>query len=258
MERVSQELIETWNQLKERGTERTLRNEQVTQARRGNVEEVMPGVFPSNWPKPIVANVLDTTARDLAEVLAQMPNIDCSSSTLTTDKAKKFAARKTKIALYYLEHSRFKLQLFSGADWWFTYAAMPIIVEPDFSARCPRLRIDNPMGAYWETDLYGEVKLYGKCSEDTVGRLRHQYPELEDVIVNKVVDPMSGRVAVSSDTDRLEVVTLMQGDELVVFLPERQGVVLRRTRHRFGRPPVVIAERPKWDEYSRGQFDDVM
>ena len=31
--------------LKERGTERQLRNEQVTQARRGNVEEVMPGVF---------------------------------------------------------------------------------------------------------------------------------------------------------------------------------------------------------------------
>jgi hypothetical protein len=258
MERVSRELIETWNQLKERGNERQLRNEQVTQARRGNVEEVMPGVFPSNWPKPIVANVIDTTARDLAEVLARLPNIDCASSTLTTDKAKKFAARKTKIALYYVEHSRLKLQLYSGADWFFTYAACPIVVEPDFGANCPRLRVDNPMNAYWETDLYGEVKLYGKRSEDTVGRLRHQYPELEDIIVQKVPDVMSGRVVVSSDTDRLEVVTLMVGSELIIFLPEREGLVLRRTKHRFGRPPVVIAERPRWDEYSRGQFDDVM
>lgn len=257
MERVSQDLIETWNQLKERGSERQLRNTQVTQARRGDVDSVMPGVFPSNWPRPVVANVLDTTARDLAEVLARLPNIDCASSSLTTDKAKKFAARKTKIALYYAEHSRLKLQLYSGADWFFTFAACPIVVEPDFNAQCPRFRLDSPVNAFWETDLYGEVKLYGKSSTETVGKLRYQYPELESIIVETYSDGL-GHQTSTSDTDRLEIVTLMVGSELIVFLPERQGLVLRRTTHRLGRPPVVIAERPKWDEFSRGQFDDVM
>lgn len=257
MERVSQDLIETWNQLKERGTERQLRNTQVTQARRGDVDSVMPGVFPSNWPRPVVANVLDTTARDLAEVLARLPNIDCASSSLTTDKAKKRAARKTKIALYYAEHSRLKLQLYSGADWFFTFAACPIVVEPDFTTQCPRFRIDSPVNAYWETDLYGEVKLYGKTSTETVGKLRHQYPELESLIVETRSDGL-GNATRTSDTDRLEIVSLMVGSELIMFLPERQGLVLRRTTHRLGRPPVVIAERPKWDEFSRGQFDDVM
>jgi len=257
-DRVDATVLDSWQNLKERHQERQLKNEQVTAARRGDIEAVMPGVFPAKWPKPIVANVLDTTARDLAEVTGRMPNIECSSSTLTTDKAKKFAAKKTKIALYYIEYSRLKQQLYSGTDWYWTYAAMPIVVEPDFKARCPRLRLDNPYGAFWETDLYGEVTMYGKCSEDTVGRLRHKYPELEDAIVQKVPDPVTGRVNVTSDTDRLEVVTLMHGDEIVVFLPERQGLVLRRSQHRFGRPPVVVAERPRWDEHHRGQFDDVL
>jgi hypothetical protein len=47
-------------------------------------------------------------------------------------------------------------------------------------------------------------------------------------------------------------------DEIVLFLPERSGLVLSATKHRLGRPPVVIAERPKWDDCGRGQFDDVM
>ena len=138
----------------------------------------MPGVFPNNWPKPVVANVIDTTARDLAEVLARMPSVDCSTSSLTTEKAKKFASRKTKIALYYVEHSRLKLQLYSGADWFFSFAAMPLVVEPDFDARCPRFRIDSPVDAYWETDLYGEVTLYAKSWTETAGALVHKFPEL--------------------------------------------------------------------------------
>lgn len=252
MEKVSEQLVARWNKLKERGSERQIRNQQVAAARRGDVDSVLPGVFPSNWPRPVVANVLDTTARDLAEVLARMPSIDCSTSQLTTEKSKKFASKKTKIALYYVEHSRLKLQLYSGADWFFTFAAMPIVVEPDFDTSCPRLRIDNPMDAFWETDLYGEVKLYAKCWSDTVGSLKNKFPEIASLIGQTP----SG--AQATEDAKLEVVKLYVQDDIILFLPERQGLVLRRAKHRLGRPPVVIAERPKWDEYSRGQFDDVM
>lgn len=253
-DRVSNDLMRLYEKLVERGQERQTRNQQVTSARRGNVQDVLPGVFPENWPKPVIANVLDTTARDLAEVLARMPNIDCSTSNLTTEKAKRFAAKKTKICLYYIEKSRLPIQLFSGADWFFSYAAMPIIVEPDFKHSCPRFRLDSPVDAYWELDLYGEVKVYCKTWGDTVGSLRYKFPELASLIAPQ--DALGGKF--TSDDAVLNVVKLYKDDEIILFLPERQGLVLSRVKHRFGRPPVVVPERPKWDETNRGQFDDVM
>lgn len=253
-ETVSTALLNRWLELQSRGQERQSRNADVSAARRGDINEVLPGVFPGNWPKPVVANVIDTTARDLAEVLARMPGIDCTSSEMTSDAAKKFAAKRTKIALYYVEHSRLKLQLYSGCDWFFSFAAMPIVIEPDFQAQCPRLRIDDPRGAYWETDFYGNVKIYAKCWQDTVDALAAKFPEVESFI--KRTDDF-GRAA-QTGTTKLDVVQLYIGNQIVLFLPERQGLVLRRAEHRFGRPPVVIAERPKWDEHGRGQFDDVM
>lgn len=233
-------------------SERQARNAQVSAARRGEVETVMPGTFPANWPKPVVANVIDTTARDLAEVLARMPAIDCTSSSLTSDRAKKFSSKRTKVALYYIEHSRLKLQLYSGCDWFFSFAAMPIIVEPDFEAKCPRFRVDDPRGAFWETDFYGNVKIYAKTWQDTIDALASKFPEVESYIRS---DQWNRE---HDGSTKLDVAQMMVGNQIVLFLPERQGLVLRQTEHRFGRPPVVIAERPKWDEHGRGQFDDVI
>lgn len=254
VERVDNGTMRLFERLTERGQERQTRNAQVSSARRGDIDSVLPGVFPADWPRPVVANVIDTTARDLAEVLARMPGIDCTTSQNTSERSKKYASKKTKICLYYVEHSRLKLQLYSGADWFFSFAAMPIVVEPDFEAQCPRFRIDSPIDAYWDLDLYGEVKVYCKTWGDTVGSLRNKFPELAPIIAK--MDSMG--VAHASDEAVLTVAKLYQKDEILLFLPERQGLVLGRAKHRFGRPPVVIAERPKWDEHSRGQFDDVM
>lgn len=250
-----------WEGLKERGRIRQSRNEQVASVRSGEVDSVMPGVFPENWPRPIIANTIDTTARDLAETLARIPSIECLTSNLTTDKAKKFAAKKTKVAHYYVDHSRLKLQLYSGADWFFSYAAMPIVVEPDFAAQCPTFRLDSPFNAYWETDLLGNVKLYGKVWSEKVGTLRYKFPELAELIgrsPNMVEDPFNRNSTKVSDEASLDVVKMYVGNQIIVFLPERQGLVLSRVQHRLDRPPVVIAQRPKWDEHGRGQFDDVI
>lgn len=253
VERISDRLMNRYTNLVSSGAERQLRNEQVSQARRGDINAVMPGAFPASWPRPIVANVLDTTARDLAEVLARMPAIDCTSSQLTTEKAKKFSSKRTKIALYYITHSRLKLQLYSGCDWFFSFAAMPMVIEPDFEANCPRIRLDDPRGAYWETDFYGRVKLYAKTWQDRVDSLAAKFPDVANLIR---YNPTTNRD--EDGSRKLDVAQMYVEDEIVLFLPERQGLVLRRTKHRFGRPPVYVAERPKWDEHGRGQFDDVM
>jgi hypothetical protein len=257
IQRISDKLLSRYLNLASNQADRQARNAEVAAARRGDINTVMPDMFPASWPKPVIANVLDTTARDLAEVVARMPAIDCVSSSLVSERSKKFSGKRTKIALYYTEHSRLKLQLYSGCDWFFSFAAMPIIIEPDFDAQCPRMRVDDPRGAYWETDFYGNVKIYAKSWSDSIDRLCAQFPELETYIKMTVSDGFGGTRS-EAGHQKLDVVQLYVDDEIVLFLPERQGLVLRRTKHRFGRPPVVIAERPKWDEHGRGQFDDVM
>lgn len=260
-DRLDAATLRQWEGLRERGMDRQLRNRQVAAVRSGDVDSVMPGIFPDSWPRPVVANTIDTTARDLAETLARIPSIECVTSNLTTDKAKKFAAKKTKVVHYYVDHSRLKLQLYSGADWFFTFSAMPIVVEPDFDARCPVFRIDSPFDAYWETDLQGNVKLYAKVWTERVGTLRYKFPELAELIgqmPNVSPDPFNRNANVTADEATLDVVKMYRGNEILLFLPERQGLVLRRYQHRLNRPPVVVAQRPKWDEHGRGQFDDVI
>ena len=106
IDRVTDKLLGRYLSLVTSGSERQLRNQQVSQARRGDINAVMPGAFPSTWPRPVVSNVLDTTARDSGRGSGRMPAIDCSSSALTTDKSKRFSSKRTKIALYYITHSR--------------------------------------------------------------------------------------------------------------------------------------------------------
>lgn len=255
VEHVPDALLAQYQALESAGATRQARSAEVAAARRGDFDTVMPGAFPSNWPKPIVANVIDTTARDLAEVTARLPAIDCMSSQLTSTRSKKFSSKRTKVALYYVEHSRLKLQMYSGCDWFFSFAAMPIVIEPDFDAMCPRFRLDDPRGAYWSTDLYGNVKAYAKCWQDTVQNLAARFPEVAEYI--RGPENVFSRRPEGRDT-KLDVVKMYVGNKIIMFLPERQGLVLSQTEHRLGRPPVVIAERPKWDEHGRGQFDDVM
>lgn len=253
-----------WRILKEGGNERVRRAQQVSAARRGDVEAVMPGVFPANWPKPVVSNIIDVTARDLAEMLARLPAVDCTSSQTTTDRSRKFASKRTKIALHYMEHSRFKLQMYSGCDWFWSYGAMPVICEPDFDKKTIRMRVDNPLSAFWATDFYGEVKVYAKSWTDTGVNLAAKFPEFKEHILQPRRDAMG--VIRDNANSPFEVVQMYKGNKVCLFLPEVPGMddgndsclVLSEYTHRLDRPPVVVAERPKWDAENRGQFDDVL
>lgn len=245
--------VQAYRDLKQRHAYRDITNSQVSEVRRGNVDAVLPGVFPSNWSRPVVANVLDTTARQLAETLARLPQIECVTANTTSDAAKKFAAKKTKLAHYYVNHSRLKSQFLSGADWFFTYGAMPVIVEADFEASCPIMRIDNPVGAYWDLDLRGRVKLYAKAWVEPVASLCAKFPEAAGVLRPKQ-DPFSK----TNPNASLEVVKLYTPSKTVLMVPEREGLVLASAPNPLGRVPVEIAERPKWDDENRGALDDVI
>ncbi len=66
--------------LRQRNADRDARMLQVRAVRVGNLTDSMFGdLFPREWPKPIVANVVDTAARDLAEMTAPLPTFSAAS-----------------------------------------------------------------------------------------------------------------------------------------------------------------------------------
>jgi hypothetical protein len=240
--------------LRQDSSERDARHQEVYDARAQKIDNIAPGSLPDAWPRPITANMLDTSARQLAENLAPLPSINCATGQMSSDRAKRFVAKKTKIAYSYVIDSRLRSLMPTGCDWYLTYGAMPIVVEPDFKAGRPRLRIDNPMKHYAQQSLWGEVISYSKVWREPARKLAEKFPEHAASILGR--DQPYGRQT-SGDTE-LELIKYCDKDWYVLYMPERQNLVLMATPNHFGKVPVAIARKPVWDGQERGQFDDVV
>lgn len=124
-----------------------------------------------------------------------------------SDRAKKFASKRTKIAHYYYDHSNLKIELVSAADRYYTYGFVAFVVEPDFDHRCPQILVDDPMGAYYTRNLRGEVQHYVKVwKEDALG-LAAKFPAHRDVILGDG-DPFG----TGGDRHELEVIRYIDRD----------------------------------------------
>src|SRR5258705_11179716 len=151
--------------------ERDARHMTVYDVRTGKIDNVMPGTMPDIWPKPIVANAIDIAARQMAENLAPLPAINCANGVVTSDKQRKYVAKKTKVAHHYVDHSQLRAKMTQGCDWYLMYGMMPFVVEPDFEHGGPIIRIDNPMKTYPQFDLAGRIISYSKgWPGDALGR----------------------------------------------------------------------------------------
>lgn len=240
--------------LRAKYTERDGRMSDVLAIRQGRAGEVFPGLFPEGWSKPIIANFIDVVARDLAELLAPLPAINCSSATMVSDTAKKFADKRTKIAHYYVLHSELQRQMFNAADWYFSYGFVPFLVEPDFDGKCPVIRAENPYGCYPEVDRFGRTLSMTKIFRKPAFELAADYPELAAQIIGDDYDKDRARNAL------VEVVKYHDKDACVMYLPERGNLPIEAYEEPLGECPWVVAIRPGIDSDSqqRGQFDDVM
>lgn len=240
--------------LRSRYAERDGRMYKMKMARAGQIDAVMPKMFPEKWPKPIIANMLDVAAHDVAEMLAPLPAVNCSSGNMLSESARRFADKKTQIAYSYLALSRLSTQMYSGCDRFVTYGFMPIVIEPDFSQKMPLLRIDDPFGAYPEYDRFGNLVAYMRRYEQTVGELCALYPEHAAVLRT---NSLGG--AYHGDDAKIELVRWQDKDATVLFLPTRQGHVLSSIPNRLSRLPVVAPKRPGLsDDDIKGEFDDVL
>lgn len=230
--------------------DRDQRMRDVHDVRSGELDNVTPGAMPEAFPYPIVANLIDTTARDMAEVMATMPSLNCSSGIMTSERAKKFTSKRTKVALSYTFLSKLEISQVDLCDHYNTYGMGIYCVEPDFETKMPRIRIENPMGCYPEIDIWGRIHSFTKVWRESATTLAAKYPEYARKILGEDDKGSAGLDPL------VEVVRYVDKDQYCIYLPERDCTVLETIPNPFGKVPYAIARRPGFDDEVRGAFDD--
>lgn len=231
--------------------ERDRRHSNVREVRAGNISSVFPDLFGSVTERNFVANYIDVVSRDLAEMIAPLPALNCVSGTITSDRARKFAAKRQRIGLYYWLASNLKLQMTSAADQYLTYGFIALQIEPDFKNYNPRMRFIDPWGSYPEFDANGDCCSFTRKSVVKASKLAKLYPEKSPQILRQ--NPFGTQ----RDQD-LTVYRYVDCHQTLVFVQERDHLVLEQYENRLGECPVVVAVRPSYDDEMRGQFDDVL
>ena len=228
-----------------------MRNGDVQMVRQGKISQVYPNFFPDGIDQNVVANFIDVVARDLAEMIAPLPAINCSAVNQTSDRARTFADKRTRIASNYFRHSEMEVNMFNGADMFVTYGFLPFIIELDEEAKLPRIRLENPVGAYPEFDRYGRCIAFVKRYSMTLGELVAQFPDYE----RQILGPEGYKQDLNG---MIEMIRYYDKDQSVLYLPSRTNFVLSQAPNPLGKMMVVIAKRPSPDGELRGQFDDVL
>ena len=237
--------------LRYRSVSRDMRNGDVQMVRQGKISQVYPNFFPDGIDQNVVANFIDIVARDLAEVMAPLPAINCSAVNQTSDRARQFADKRTRIAANYFRHSEMQVQMYNGADMYLTYGFLPFIIELDEEAKLPRIRLENPVGAYPEFDRYGRCTAFAKRYSLTLGELVAQFPDYE----RQILGPDGYKQDLNG---MLEMIRYYDKEQSVLYLPSRNNLLLSQANNPLGKMMVVIARRPSIDGELRGQFDDVL
>lgn len=242
--------------LRRASAERDTRQRNVKDVRSGDLETVVPGSMPDAWPHPIVANMIDTSARDLAEVMGVMPAINCSSSALVSQAAKKAAGKRTKVANSYVQSS----QLPSGkqvtfCDHYNTYGMGIYVIEPDWEEKRPVMRIENPIGVYPEIDAFGRVRSYTKVWREEAIHLVAKFPKLLPALrgVNRYGEEIDGWAE-----REIEIIKYVDRDQILMYMPQLQSQTIDWMPNPMGEVMVSIAPRPGYDAEHRGAFDDAI
>jgi hypothetical protein len=239
--------------------EAAARDQRITDMRlvRANKFEILnPDVFSEAWPKSIASNFIAQAAMDMAESLAPLPALTCASGAMTSSVAKTRASLRTKIGHHYWDESSLKKHSVNGADWYFSYGFLPVIVEPCFESNLPKIRFEDPFMSYPQIDRYGRVGCYAKVLKLRARQLMEMYPELAGQIGN-------GKYGQDRADVELEVIRYMDRDCTVMYCNDdtQSGwgpFLLSQVDNPLGRCPVEVAARPTIDGQFRGQYDDAI
>ena len=234
---------------------RDQRQKDVRDIRSNDVDTIIPGLMPDAFPKPIVANLVNTVCQDYAEQIGAMPSINCTSGVITSAAAKKFSSKRTKIAHYWVIDSKLPAgKQVEFCDAYMSYGMGVYCVEPDFEKKQPVIRVENPIGIYPEWDLFGRLRSYTKVWNEEAIHLVAKYPFLMRIL--------QGNNKQGADHNwearEIEVVKYCDSEQMVMFLPSFSDTVLAKMDNPLGKVMVSIARRPGYDMEIRGAFDDAI
>jgi len=246
----TKEVVSKIDRLKNRYATRDQRMRDVLSVRQGDISKVYPAMFSEDYPKPLVANFVDVAARDLAEVMAPLPSFNCAATNMVSDTQRRAADTRTRIANYYVSSSDLQIQMYTGADYFNTYGLLPAIIEMDYETNNPRIRLLNPFGVYPEVDRFGRCLSISQIIASDAETIASQYPEFYDKII--------GRNIYSYASPYLSIVRYHDKDQDLIFIPERDNLVLSNTPNPVGKCLARVALRSSLDGEARGQFDDVL
>lgn len=239
--------------LKRKYAERDGRATQVRAVRKGDFDTLNAELFSDEWPRPVVANLIDTMARDFMANLAPLPSFACSSTSMMSDSAKKFADLRTKIVNHYVQFSNLSAQMQDGADGFNSYGLFAIESAPDLDAKFPRMRVLDGATVYPVWDFNQRTVVVAERTYVDAVDLESRYPDVR----NKRLDNKS----ICQD-DKYELIRYVDDKQIVVYLPDAGNMVLHQATNPVGRCFITVVPRPSgeatWRGGFRGAYDDLI
>jgi hypothetical protein len=221
--------------------------------RRGDYESVAPGLFnTSEFDKPLVANLIDTTARDIAEVMAPLPAFNCQSAALASEADQKRQDLRAAIANSYVQNSRLQDQMFGGADRYGTFGFMAYIAEPDFKEQSPIIRVEDVPTSYFTNDYRGRTREYISVFRISCDSLCQQFPD------HDLEPKFKARYGNYGPDTMVDCVRYYDNEDTSYVILD-PAITLVSVKNVTKGCPVRIVERPQVVKgETRGQFDDVI
>ncbi len=242
------EIKDNYDRYRQMYSDRDTRMEQVLLVRKGRMRDVFPDLFPDGpFENPIVANMVDISARDLSEVIAPLPAFNCNSPSMVSEKERKKADKREEIVNGIIDFSDIQTQMFTAADRYVTYGFVPAQVEVDLEHNMPRIRFLDSYGCYPIIDRFGKVHGMYQRIRKSLAELMSAYPEYAHLLYDK-----------DSTASMMEIVRYHDKDQDIIFVPSRNNIVIDRAPNPIGECLIRVVQRPSLDGHARGQFDDVL
>lgn len=228
------------------------RNAEVQAVRRGDFESIAPDLFSDQFRRPVVANMIDTAARDMAAMLSPLPAFNCSAPSMLSERARKFADTRTKIARHYIQSSNLELQMADrGADSYNSYGLLVACVEPDFEKKQPYIRIESSIGAYPVWNDKGKTVEFARIYYRDWFSIVADYPEVNYL---KTAYPMG-----IQNNNLVQCVKYVSSKKCVTYLPQMGNTPLENMANPIGECYYYVAKRPNAEENGiKGAYDDVI
>lgn len=246
--RTPSEIFKLYQGLQRKHGHRDSRWADVKCVRDGQLEMVYPDLASEAWPRSVIANFVNTAARDIAELMAPLPAFNCTAPNMSSETARKYSDKKTKIINHYVHSSRLARQELTACDQYNTYGMKVYYIMPDFDKKSPRIVCENPFGGYPEFDKFDRLKSYTLKLVKPARDLALEYPNLATRIMR------NGR----NGDDLVEIIRYCDDKQITMIWCDEQPAVLSTMQHGLGRIPMAVAMRPGLDDEVHGQWDDVI